>query len=126
MKFGVRLAKCNIHLCYFLYKVKMLTPSCHKRPAHTLIWIQFVFTDTWAHLLSKIDQSGRRTAPIPQESPTLSQAISTATSSRTQSSFLPLSGLSTLLFIYHLSGSSIFPIDKAVKNIVGQGCLIVH
>ena len=103
----MRLAKCNIYLCYFFHKVKILTSLGHKRPAHTVIWIRFIFTDTWAHFLWEIDQSGRRTAPLPQQSTTLPQAISTPTHLRTWSRFHPLSGLRTLLFIHHLSGSSI-------------------
>ena len=47
-KFGMRLAKCNIYLFYFLQKVKILTPSCHKQPAHTVIWIRFdLLTHKW-------------------------------------------------------------------------------
>ena len=107
MKFCVKLAKCNIHLCYFLHKVQILNPSCHKWPAYTVIWIRFIFTDTRAHFLWEIDQSGRRTAPLPQQSPTLPQARPTPMHSRTWSSFHPLSGLRTLLLIHHLSGSSI-------------------
>ena len=103
----MRLAKCNIYLCCFLHKVKSLTPSCHKRPAHTVIWIRFVFTDTQSHFLLEIDQSGRRTAPLLQQSPTLPQAIYTATCSKTRSSFHHLSGLRTLFLIHRLSGLSI-------------------
>ena len=56
MKFGVWLAKCNIYLCYFLHKVTILTPSSHTGPAHTVIWIRFVFTDAQAYFLSEIDE----------------------------------------------------------------------
>ena len=56
-KFGMRLATCYIYVWYFLQKVKTLTPTCHKRPACPVIWIGFVFIDTWAHFLSKIDKS---------------------------------------------------------------------
>ena len=48
--------KCNIQLCYFLHTVKILTHSSHKRPAHTVLWIQFIFTDAWVHFLSEIDE----------------------------------------------------------------------
>ena len=61
-KFGVRLAKCNIYLWYFPHKVKMLTPSCHKRPAHTVIWIWFLFTDTRVHFCWKLTKFGVRLA----------------------------------------------------------------
>ena len=54
-KFGISLANWSIYLCYFLHKVKILTPSCNKWPTHTVIWIRFLFTDTQAHFLSEID-----------------------------------------------------------------------
>ena len=50
------LANCNIYFWYFLHKVKILTPTWHKRPACLVIWIGFVFTDTRAHFLSEIDE----------------------------------------------------------------------
>ena len=107
-KFGKRLAKCNFYLCYFFHKVKIVTPSCHKRAAQTVISIRFVITNTRAHYFSEFDQSGQRTSPLLQQSPTLPQAVSTTTRSRTRSSFHHLSGLRTLLLIHRLSGSSIW------------------
>ena len=62
-KFGMMLANCNIYLCYFLHKVKILTPSCHKLPVYTVLWICFVFTDTRAHFFWEFYQSGWRTLP---------------------------------------------------------------
>ena len=55
-KFSVKLAKCNICLCYFIHKVKILIHSSHKWPALTIIWIQLIFTDTQAHFLLEIDK----------------------------------------------------------------------
>ena len=89
---SVLFANCNIHLHYFLHKVNMLTPSCHKWPAHTVIWIWFVFNDAWVHFLSEIDKIWY-------------EAVSTVTCSRNR--FHHLSGLRTLLLIHNLTGSSI-------------------
>ena len=61
---SVLFANCNIHLHYFLHKVNMLTPSCHKWPAHTVIWIWFVFNDAWVHFLSEIDKIWCETSQV--------------------------------------------------------------
>ena len=55
VQFGMRLAQCNIYLCYLLHKIKNLTPSSHKWPSHTVIWIQFVFIEVQAHFIQVIN-----------------------------------------------------------------------
>ena len=52
----MKLDKCNICLCYFIHKVKILIHSSQKWPAFTIIRIQLIFTDTQAHFLLEIDK----------------------------------------------------------------------
>ena len=50
----IGLAKNNKYLCYFLHKVKILTPLYHKWSARTVIWIKFIFTDMQVYFLTEV------------------------------------------------------------------------